>query len=174
MKTNAILVFALACLLGLGCKEKQPAPAPEEPMAVVDLIGDDFPEAQKEIEETMGAITQSIIDGDIDKLISFHAYGPKFTEFNNGAPRHGSTGNEEIERNTFENVTEVVKMGAEDMKIAVYGDVANVTFHSDFHLKFGEDLMVINNQISLLFVKDEKGEWKIVHEHHSPLTPEEG
>ena len=58
------------------------------------------------------------------------------------------------------------------MKIAVYGDVANVTFHSDFHLKFGEDLVVVNNQISLLFVKDNNGDWKIVSEHHSPLKME--
>ena len=51
-------------------------------------------------------------------------------------------------------------------------DVAFV-FHSDFHLKFGEDLAVVNNQISLLFVKNKDGEWKIVHEHHSPLMSEE-
>ena len=39
--------------------------------------------------ETFGAIAQSIKDGDIDKLISFHAYGPKFTEFKNGEPEMG-------------------------------------------------------------------------------------
>ncbi len=173
MKTKLTLGIAIVyCLISLGCKEQQEAAAPEEPAVVVDLINDEFPEAQKELEETMGAITQSIIDGDIDKLISFHAYGPKFTEFINGDPRHGSEGNEAVERGTFENVTEVIKMGADDMKIAVYGDVANVTFHSDFHLKFGEDLVVVNNQISLLFVKDQNGEWKIVSEHHSPLNME--
>ena len=52
--------------------------------AQVDLINDEFPEAQQEVMETFGAIAQSIKDGDIDKLISFHAYGPKFTEFKNG------------------------------------------------------------------------------------------
>ncbi len=174
MKTKLTLVFAIVyCLINLGCKEKQEPPVMEEPAATVDLINEEFPEAQKEIEETMGAIVQSVIDGDTDKLISFHAYGPKFTEFINGGPRHGSEGNEAAERSTFENVTEVIKMGTDDMKIAVYGDVANVTFHSDFHLKFGEDLAVVNNQISLLFVKDGNGEWKIVAEHHSPLNMEE-
>lgn len=173
MKTNVTFVITIACcLLSMGCKEKE-KPMKEAPVAEeVDIINDEFPEAQKELEQTMAEITQSVIDGDIDRLIAFHAYGPKFTEFNNGAPRHGSAGNEEIERSTFENVTEVVKMGADDMKIAVYGDVANVTFHSDFHLKFGEDLVVVNNQITLLFVKNDKGEWKIVHEHHSPLKAE--
>ncbi|WP_246067769.1 nuclear transport factor 2 family protein [Changchengzhania lutea] len=54
------------------------------------------------------------------------------------------------------------------MKIAVYGQVANLTFHSDFHLKFGKDLVVVNDQITLLFVETNDG-WKMVHEHHSPL-----
>lgn len=134
-----------------------------------DLINNEYPEAQAEVMETFGAIAQSIKDGDIDKLISYHAYGPKFTEFNAGKKRVGSKENEAHERNVFGSVTEVVKFDAKDLKIAVYGDVANVTFHSDFHLMFGDDLVVVNDQITLLFVKTNDG-WKMVHEHHSPLT----
>ena len=137
--------------------------------AQADLLNDEFPEAKQEVMETFGAIAQSIIDGDMDELIAFHAYGPKFTEFKNGEPRNGGEENETFERNTFGSVTEVVKLDAKDLQIAVYGDVANMTFHSDFHLKFGEDLVIVNNQITLLFVKTDDG-WKIVHEHHSPLS----
>lgn len=136
-----------------------------------DLIKDEFPEAKQEIIETFGEIAQSLKDGDMDKLIGFHAYGSKFTEFKNGELRNGGEANEAFEREVFGAVTEVVKFDAKDMQIAVYGDVANVTFHSDFHLKFGEDLVVVNDQITLLFVKTKKG-WKIVHEHHSPLKKE--
>lgn len=136
----------------------------------IDIVNDEFPEKQQEVLETFGAIAQSIKDGDMDKLISFHAYGPKFTEFKNGAPRNGDVANEEHERSVFGSVTEVVKFDAKDLKIAVYGDVANLTFHSDFQLKFGEDLVVVNDQITLLFVDTGNG-WKMVHEHHSPLTP---
>ena len=134
----------------------------------VDLINNEFPEAKAEVMQTFGEIAQSIKDGDIDKLISYHAYGPKFTEFKDGAPRNGGEANEAYERNLFGSVTEVVKFDAKDLKIAVYGDVANLTFHSDFQLKFGEDLVVVNDQITLLFVKTNDG-WKMVHEHHSPL-----
>jgi ketosteroid isomerase-like protein len=134
-----------------------------------DLINDEFPEAKQEVMETFGAIAQSIKDGDMDKLISFHAYSPKFTEFKNGELRNGSEANEAHERNVFGSVTEVVKFDAVDLKIAVYGEVANLTFESDFHLKFGEDLVVVNDQITLLFVKTDDG-WKMVHEHHSPLN----
>lgn len=133
-------------------------------------IDQTYAQAQKEVIETFGAIAQSIIDGDLDKLISFHAYGPKFTEFKNGEPRNGDVENEAHERAVFGAVTEVVKFDALDLQVAVYyGNVANVTFHSDFHLKFGEDLVIVNDQITLLFVKT-NGEWKMVHEHHSPLN----
>lgn len=135
----------------------------------MDLITSEFPEAKQEVLETFGAIAQSIKDGDMDKLISFHAYGPKFTEFKNGEPRNGGVANEAHERQVFGSVTEVIKFDAQDLKIAVYGDVANLTFHSDFHLMFGEDLVIVNDQITLLFVRTSDG-WKMVHEHHSPLN----
>ena len=167
------LTFTLIIIFGIlivGCKQK------EQQVEVVevktDLVNDVFPESEEAIKKTMDSIVQSVIDGDIDRLISFHAYSPKFTEFKNGEPRNGAEENEEFERNIFGSVTEVIKFDMNDMKVAVYGDVANVTLHSDFHLKFGEDLAVVNEQISLLFVNTKNG-WRIVHEHHSPLNKEE-
>lgn len=172
MKTLRIVSSALAiCLLMICCTAEKPVSVSVEEVKV-DLINDEFPEAKQEVMETFGAIAQSIKDGDIDKLISFHAYGPKFTEFKNGEPRNGGEANEEHERNVFGSVTEVLKFDANDLQIAVYNDVANVTFHSDFHLKFGEDMVVVNDQITLLFVNTDDG-WKLVHEHHSPLKQAE-
>lgn len=168
MKTK--LTFVLIAIFGLlitGCTKEE-----QKEEVKIDLVNDEFPEAKAEVIATFVAIAQSIKDGDMDKLISFHAYGPKFTEFKDGAPRNGGEDNEAYERQLFGSVTEVVKFDAKDLKVAVYGDVANLTFHSDFHLKFGEDLVVVNNQITLLFVKTDDG-WKLVHEHHSPLNKEE-
>ena len=164
-----ILIYLIVIVTGLifgGCNDD-----PVSNDGKTDLITNDFPEAEAEVMQTFVDIAQSIKDGDIDKLISFHAYGPKFTEFKDGAPRNGGEANEAYERNLFGSVTEVVKFDAKDLKIAVYGDVANLTFHSDFQLKFGEDLVVVNDQITLLFVKTNDG-WKMVHEHHSPLNKE--
>ena len=159
MKTRLNLLFIIT--LGLFISKGH---------AQADILNDEYPEAKQEVMETFGAIAQSIMEGDMDGLIAFHAYGPKFTEFKNGEPRNGGEENESFERNTFGSVTEVVKLEANDLQVAVYGgNVANMTFHSDFHLKFGEDLVVVNNQITLLFVKTTDG-WKIVHEHHSPLS----
>ena len=153
---KTVVAIIILGLIFANCKENH------------DLVNTEFPEAQQEIIDTFGEIAQSLKDGDMDKLISFHAYSPKFTEFKNGELRNGGEANEKFEREVFGAVTEVVKFDAKDMQIAVYGDVANVTFHSDFHLRFGEDLVVVNDQISLLFVNTNNG-WKIVSEHHSPL-----
>lgn len=165
MKTNLTVVCIMAIgLVFTSCEKKV-----ENPIVAIDLIAEEFPDEKQEVMETFGAIAQSIKDGDMDKLISFHAYSTKFTEFKNGEPRNGSSANENHERTVFGSVTEVVKFDAKDLQIAVYGDVANLTFHSDFHLKFGDDLVIVNDQITLLFVNTDDG-WKMVHEHHSPLN----
>ena len=163
-KLTVVLIMILAIVI-TGCDKDDEAVQPIS----VDIINYEFPEAKQEVMETFGAIAQSIIDGEIDDLIAFHGYSSKFTEFKNGEPRNGAAANEAHERSVFGSVTEVVKFDALDLKIAVYGEVANLTFHSDFHLMFGEDLVIVNDQITLLFVKTNNG-WKMVHEHHSPLA----
>jgi len=146
------------------------------------VIDQTYPQAQAEVIETFLAIRQSIMDGAglgknseyMDQLISFHAYGPKFTEFNNGA-LWNSAENEEHERTLF---GEIVDVGGVEtfwfqpgsLNVAVYyGNVANLTFISDFELWIDGELLPVVNLITLLFVKT-KGEWKMVHEHHSPAN----
>jgi len=89
---------------------------------------------------------------------------------------HDSAGNEHGERQLFGEDLEkdgVLRFAAREgtLKIAVYyGNVANLTFISDFllmHKEYGE--IRVENLITLLFVKT-KGEWKMVHEHHSPVS----
>ncbi|MBE9488897.1 MAG: hypothetical protein IMY67_01265 [Bacteroidetes bacterium] len=139
-------------------------------------ISQSYPQAQQEVIETFEAIAQSITLGAgngyngeyMDQLISFHAYGDKFTEFNDGK-LYDSAGNEHNERTLFGvNVAQggVVHFGAMPgtLKVAVYyGNVANLTFISDFHLKFvgsgdQDPPYIVNNLITLLFVKP-MGEW---------------
>jgi hypothetical protein len=149
-------------------------------VAANSVIDQTYPQAQAEVLDTFGAIAQSITNGAgqgyhsdyMDKLISFHAYGDKFVEFNGGLS-FDSAGNEHNERQLFgEDIEKVIQFAAKEgtLKVAVYyGNVANLTFTSDFILKHnvhGE--ITINNLITLLFVKI-KGKWKMVHEHHSPV-----
>ena len=167
MKTKT--TWAVLIIFGIlitSCKEK--AEKMEVEAVKIDLLNDKFEEAQQEVKLTLDSISKSVKDGDLDKLISFHAYGPKFTEFKNGEARNDGEENEKFERGGFGSVTEILKFDMNDIKIAVYDNIANVTLHTDFHLKFGEDLAKINEQMTLLFLKTKQG-WRIVHEHQSPL-----
>mgnify|MGYP001014035081 CR=1 FL=1 len=152
------------------------------------VINQEYHDAQAEVLATFGAIATSITNGAglgadseyMDQLISYHDYDAMFTEFNYDFNGNGfltdSEGNEEHERMLF---GEIVKPGGVKqfaalpgtLKVAVYyGNVANLTFTSDFILTnktYG--LITVNNLITLLFVKT-KGEWKLVHEHHSPVS----
>ena len=144
------------------------------------VISQTYPRAQAEVLETFGAIGATITAGAgtgydseyMDQLISFHAYGEKFTEFNDGK-LFDSAGNEHNERSLFGEAVDPggVKRFAAlpgTLKVAVYyGNVANLTFISDFELIIGGEPIIVNNLITLLFVKT-KGKWKMVHEHHSP------
>jgi len=133
-----------------------------------DILTNEFPSAKTEIKSVLDGIEQSIRDNDMDRLIAFHAYGPKFTEFKNGERRTGSLENEKFEREFLGSFTDVEKWEWDDLKIAVYGDVANVTFHADFVPIIKEEKLHMTGQFTLLFVKTSEG-WKIVHEHMSPL-----
>ncbi len=197
MKTNQVLlaVFVASFFLINGCAKEDDSVQESETTSQGEYlksasasqnssaISNDYTQAQQEVLETFGAIAQSIINGAgkgydseyMDELISYHAYGDKFTEFN-GGQTFDSEGNENNERQLFgEDLEEngVLKFAAKEgtLKVAVYyGNVANLTFTSDFvllHKVYGE--ITINNLITLLFVKT-NGQWKLVHEHHSPVT----
>ena len=74
IRLSLVLIVFLSIFV-LGCKKQKEEKEVVEVVEVpVDLINDEFPEAQEEIKETFGAIVQSLKDGDMDKLISFHAY----------------------------------------------------------------------------------------------------
>ena len=198
MKTKLVVPVFLASLLLLGCSDNNDdivqglEPPVSEILTVSEIsgiaetssmskgsIGPAYSKSQEQVLATFGAIAQSIIDGAgegydspyMNQLISFHAYGPKFTEFNDGYA-YDSAGNEHNERTLFgETIDEVVQFAAIEgtLKVAVYyGNVANLTFISDFTLIIDEVEYDIHNLITLLFVRTNEG-WKMVHEHHSPF-----
>ncbi len=171
MKTAMKYALAIGMLLFITACSDDDDPVVVEAEAV-DLINDTFPEYQAEIQETLDELFKSIQDKDADKLISFHVYGPKFTEFINGGYRVGSAENEAAERGLVDAISGFeYELG--DLKIDVYGEVAKVTFHADFRPVIGGETYQSFSQITLLFVRID-GDWKITHEHNSPLITEEG
>ena len=184
LKITCIIIFALFIT---GCDQEEQSPEEQSPVqeqeTTRDVINQTYPQAQAEVLATFGEIAQSITAGAghgyngvyMDQLISFHGYGDKFVEFN-GGQSYDSAGNEHNERQLFGEDIEidgVIQFAPIEgtLKVAVYyGNVANVTFISDFilmHKQYGQ--ITVNNLITLLFVKT-RGEWKLVHEHHSPVN----
>jgi ketosteroid isomerase-like protein len=134
-----------------------------------DIISEMYPEEQARIEKLLNEIFDSGQKKDLDRLASYHLYGPKFTEFKNGRPRQDAEAGEKDEREIFSAMSDF-KYNLQDIKVNVFGDVAIATFHGDFGGWIGQDTLAFKLQSTLVFVKD--GEtWKIAHEHFSPLNP---
>ena len=132
-----------------------------------ELITNDYPEAKAEIRVILDGIFKSIQERDIDKLLSYHAYSPKFTEFKDGGMRNYSEGNQEYERGLL-NAISGFEYDLEDLLINVFGDVAVVTFHANFRPVIQNEEKKMTGQVTLVFV-DTPNSWKITHEHFSPL-----
>jgi ketosteroid isomerase-like protein len=170
MKTRIKLpMVILLGILILGCNQNTQNQESEE--IKKDIINEEFPEAQTEIKEVLDGIFQSIKDKDPDKLHSYHAYGPKFSDFSGGMPRKGSEENAERERKLVSSITSY-DYHLNDLKIAVCGEVAIVSYHGDFNMVFGEETKQVKTTSTLVFVKT-KNSWKIIHEHSSPLIDTE-
>lgn len=129
----------------------------------IDILNNEFPEDKAEIQEALDGIFKSIQDKDADKLISYHIYGPKFTEFRNDGPRFGSEGNEEYERG-FVGAISAFDYNLGGLKIDVFGEVAIVTFEADFRPTIENQIHQIWANVTLVFVKV-NNTWKITHEH---------
>jgi len=167
MKTKSIVTLLIVMvMIFAGCKEDGEIAESENGNS--DVITNTFPEAQLEIQQVLDSIFTSIQNKDADKLISYHVYGPKFTEFRDSAPRFGSAGNEEYERG-FVAAISGFEYDLNDLKIDVFGDVAIVTFHADFRPVMEGNTIQIHGGVTLIFVRTESG-WKITHEHFSPLN----
>lgn len=165
--TKNIFLSGLLIILFCSCEEGYSELSSE--FSTAGLISNDFSKAESEINKTMTAIMLSIQEKDADKLISFHAYGPKFTEFKDGKPRTGSAENEEYERGLVAAISGF-DYDLNDLKIDVFGnDVGKVTFHADFRPTIDGQTHQILSQATLIFVRVGK-DWKIVHEHLSPLV----
>ena len=161
MTLTLILLFGI---LIIGCKQSLQNQKAGD--TSIDIINDEFPEAQAEIKVIVDGIFKSIQAKDAEKLKSFHLYGPKFTAFAPGMLRQTSKENEEKERETINSLLSL-DYNLNDLKINVFGEVAIVTYHGDFEFTFEEGTKQMHTQTSLIFVKTDAG-WKLTHEHSSP------
>ncbi len=134
-----------------------------------DIVNEPFLEDQAAVTKILDDIYKSGQAKDLEKLASFHLYGPKFTEFKDGMPRGNAEQNEKGEKEIFSAISNL-KYDLRDLKVNVFGDMAIATFHGHFEGDMGENHLTMQLQSTLVFAKT-NNTWKIVHEHFSPLSP---
>jgi ketosteroid isomerase-like protein len=132
-----------------------------------DVATETYPEAQAQVKKRLDEIWAVAARKDFPKLASFHLYGPKFTEFKDGAPRGDAAANRREEEEQLSMLADP-KIDTRDLAINVYGDTAIVTFNGDLSGKIQGKPVAMKQGATMVFVKY-KGDWKIVHEHWSPI-----
>ena len=137
-----------------------------------DVATETSPEAQAQIKKRLDEIWATAKTKDFAKLESFHLYGPKFTDFKDGEPRGDAAANKREERESLGMLVDP-SVDMKDLAIAVYGDTAIATFNGLFSAKMDGKPMAFKLGTTMVFVKT-KGDWKIVHEHFSPIGPPPG
>ncbi len=141
-------------------------------LAKSDLSTDTNPEAQAQVKKRLNEIWSVAAKKDFAKLASFHMYGPKFTEFKDGEPRGDAAANRKGEETQLGMLADP-KVDMKDLAVNVYGDTAIATFNGDFSAKMQGKPLAMKMATTMVFVKY-KGDWKIVHEHFSPIGPPPG
>jgi ketosteroid isomerase-like protein len=137
-----------------------------------DIINEMYPEEQAVIKNLVQEIFDCVTEKDIDKLESFHLYGPKFTRFSDGGPKRvDANGTKEFERDAVAAIDKFT-FKIEDFKADVFGKVAVATYIIDYYIKMGEIDASAKELGTFVLVKVDDN-WKITHEHFSPLKSNE-
>lgn len=124
-------------------------------------------QAQAQVRRRLEEIWPVAAARDFERLESFHLYGPDFTEFKDGKPRGDAASCAAGERATFSRL-EQPSVDMKDLAINVIGDVAIATFNGHFIGQMGGHPVALEQQCTMVFTRVDD-DWKIIHEHMSPL-----
>jgi len=119
------------------------------------------------VEKRLNEIFDAAAKKELKRLDSYHLYGPRFSKF--GAEPH-RLDSEAARAGEHAGLTAVenVQMRARDLKIDLFGSVAIATFLMEVNFSSGGREGSSTARGTLVFVHSD-GEWKITHEHFSPV-----
>jgi len=124
-------------------------------------------DAEQQVRQRLEEIWPTAAARDFDRLESFHLYGPRFTEFKDGRPRGDAATCAAGERATFSRLEDPA-VDMHDLAVNVFGEVALATFNGHFSGRIAGNRVALDQQCTMVFVRVDD-DWKIVHEHMSPL-----
>jgi ketosteroid isomerase-like protein len=135
-----------------------------------DVIHATHPTEQAQVEERLREIISAVQNKDLDRLESYHLFGPKFAKFDDFEPldRQDAETTRTLEREAITGVKEF-RPNVTDLKVDVFGPVAVATFVFEYGITTEDDEeLSVRARSTMVFAKDGP-EWKIVHEHFSPF-----
>src|SRR5207253_1030275 len=110
---------------------------PGAPSAAPDAVVGQFPEDQAAIAKAIDQIVDAAKKKDIDRLESMHAYGPKFSKFeDDGTDRMDAANGKKGERDGFAALT-AFDAHVENLKVDVFGPAAVATFVMKYDATMG-------------------------------------
>jgi ketosteroid isomerase-like protein len=135
------------------------------------ILVEQYESEQEAVEQRLAEIMSAARRKAIDELESYHAFGPKFTKFDDFDPleRQDAETTKRLEREAILGVQEF-SPEVVDLKVDVFGAVAVTTFVMEYDVVPEQDERVsFRARATLVFAKDD-GQWLIVHEHFSPFV----
>jgi ketosteroid isomerase-like protein len=152
-----LLLATIACLLS-GCAATQ-----------TSKLAGDYPDERARIQNRLSEILDAAEKKDLERLDSYHFYGPRFTKFGTAADRLDAERARQDEHQGLARISDL-SMRVDNLKIDVFGDVAIATFIMKSEFRVSTNAFQQSARSTLVFVKD-NGSWKITHEHFSVPKP---
>lgn len=123
---------------------------------------------QAQIQQRLQEIISAAESKDFNRLDSYHLYGPKFTKFSGSSPaRQDAAAGQKGEHDGL-GAAKGLKMQVDAMKIDVFEKVGVATFILDYGFEANGETLHSKERTTMVFVKEGQ-EWKIAHEHLSPI-----
>jgi hypothetical protein len=135
------------------------------------ILLEPFATERGEVEERLTEVMSAARRKAVEELESYHAFGPKFTKFDDFEPleRQDAEATKRLEREAILGVREFAPEVV-GLKIDVFGAVAVTTFVMEYEVVTEqEEHFSFRARATMVFANDE-GEWLIVHEHFSPFV----
>jgi ketosteroid isomerase-like protein len=140
------------------------------PVQQESILVEPYAQEQLEVERRIEDIMSAARRRAVDELESYHAFGRKFTRFDDFEPleRQDADTTRRLEREAILGVEEFDPRVV-DLKVDVFGPVAVTTFVMDYAVVTEGERHQLRARGTLVLA-NEGGEWLIVHEHFSPFV----
>jgi hypothetical protein len=134
------------------------------------ILLEPYAQEQLEVERRIEAIMSAARRRAVDELESYHAFGRKFTKFDDFEPleRQDADTTRRLERDAILGVEEFDPRVA-DLKVDVFGPAAVATFVMDYAVVADGERHALRARGTLVLA-NEGNEWLIVHEHFSAFV----